>query len=186
MQKIVRGKLALAYHDRSDGGIVTTLAEMAMTGGRGIEVALPDGDILEQLFTEQPGAVLQVAGSKVGEVLDIFKKAGIKAMAIGECDDYFKSFVVNVGARCAIHTDLTFLRRNWSETTYRMQAHRDNPKCALEEYDNSLDQTDPGLKFFVTYDPDADGTPLTEPLGLHEHWNADHEYTAIDLVYKKL
>jgi len=38
----------------------------------------------------------------------------------------------------------------------------------------------------VTYDPEQDGQPLTEPLGLHEHWNAAHEYTAIDLVYKKI
>jgi hypothetical protein len=29
----------------------------------------------------------------------------------------------------------------------------------------------------VTYDPEQDGQPLTEPLGLHEHWNAAHEYT---------
>ena len=126
-----------------------------MTGGRGIEVTLPDGDILEQLFNEQPGAVLQVAESKLAEVLAIFGRAKVKACAIGACDDYFKSFVINVGARCAIHTDLTFLRRNWSETTYRMQAHRDNPKCALEEYDNALDESDPGLNFTLTYDPDA-------------------------------
>ena len=159
MQEIVRGRLALAYHDRSDGGIAVTLAEMAITGGRGIEVTLPDGDILEQLFNEQPGAVLQVADSKVAEVLAIFGKAKVKACAIGTCDDYFKSFVINVGARCAIHTDLTFLRRNWSETTYQMQAHRDNPKCALEEYDNALDDADPGLNFHLTYDPDAPHKP---------------------------
>ena len=155
MQQIVRGKLAMAYHDRSDGGIVVTLAEMAMAGGRGVEVTLPDGDVLEQLFNEQPGAVLQVTEGKLAEVLGIFEAAGVKALDIGSCDDYFKSFVVNVGARCAIHTDLTYLRRNWSETTYRMQAHRDNPKCAQEEFDNSLDQTDPGMNFTLTYDPDA-------------------------------
>ncbi|MBR4354771.1 MAG: phosphoribosylformylglycinamidine synthase [Kiritimatiellae bacterium] len=155
MQQIVRGKLALAYHDRSDGGIVVTLAEMAITGGRGIEVTLPEGDALEQLFNEQPGAVLQVADSKLDEVMEIFRQAGVKAQTIGGCDDYFKSFVVNVGSRCAIHTDLTYLRRNWSETTYRMQAHRDNPKCALEEFDNGLDQNDPGLNFRLSYDPDA-------------------------------
>ena len=37
----------------------------------------------------------------------------------------------------------------------------------------------------VTYDPEADGTPLSEPLGLHEHWNENHQYQAIDLIYKK-
>ena len=52
MQKIVKGRLALAYHDRSDGGIAVTLAEMAITGGRGIRVELPEGDPLEVLFSE--------------------------------------------------------------------------------------------------------------------------------------
>ena len=154
MQKIVREKKALAYHDRSDGGIVVTLAEMAVTGGRGIKVELPDGDVLGQLFTEQPGAVLQVADGNLNDVLAIFKSARVPAVVIGEADDT-RDFEVSVGSRLAIKTDLTYLRRAWSETTYRMQALRDNPVCAKEEYDNGLDETDPGLTFKLTYDPDA-------------------------------
>lgn len=153
MQKIVREKKALAYHDRSDGGIVVTLAEMAVTGGRGIKVELPDGDVLGQLFTEQPGAVLQVADENLNEVLSIFKSARVPAVVIGEADDT-RDFEVSVGSRLAIKTDLTYLRRAWSETTYRMQALRDNPVCAKEEYDNGLDETDPGLNFKLTYNPD--------------------------------
>ena len=153
MQKIVREKKALAYHDRSDGGIVVTLAEMAVTGGRGIKVELPDGDVLGQLFTEQPGAVLQVADENLKEVLAIFKAARVPAVVIGEPDDT-RDFEVSVGSRLAVKTDLTYLRRAWSETTYRMQALRDNPVCAKEEYDNGLDETDPGLTFKLTYEPD--------------------------------
>ena len=153
MQKIVREKKALAYHDRSDGGIVVTLAEMAVTGGRGIKVELPDGDVLGQLFTEQPGAVLQVADENLKDVLAIFKSARVPAVVIGEPDDT-RDFEVSVGLRLAVKTDLTYLRRAWSETTYRMQALRDNPVCAKEEYDNGLDETDPGLNFKLTYNPD--------------------------------
>ena len=154
MQKIVRENKALAYHDRSDGGIVVTLAEMAVTGGRGIKVELPDGDVLGQLFTEQPGAVLQVADENLKDVLAIFKSARVPAVVIGEIDDT-RDFEVSVGSRLAVKTDLTYLRRAWSETTYRMQALRDNPVCAKEEYDNGLDETDPGLNFKLTFDPDA-------------------------------
>ena len=153
MQKIVREKKALAYHDRSDGGIAVTLAEMAITGGRGIKVELPDGDVLGRLFTEQPGAVLQVADENLKDVLAIFKSARVPAVVIGEVDDT-RDFEVSVGSRLAIKTDLTYLRRAWSETTYRMQALRDNPVCAKEEYDNGLDETDPGLNFKLTYNPD--------------------------------
>ncbi|MCQ2368689.1 MAG: phosphoribosylformylglycinamidine synthase [Kiritimatiellae bacterium] len=153
MQLIVRGELALAYHDRSDGGLAVTLAEMAFTGGRGIKATLPDGDALEQLFNEQPGAVLQVAADKVEDVLGIFKDAKVSAVVIGEPTDDRK-FELSVGMRKAIETDITYLRRAWSETTYRMQALRDNPVCAKEEYDNGLDEEDPGLTFKLTYDPD--------------------------------
>ena len=154
MQKVVKGRLALAYHDRSDGGLAVTLAEMAMTGGRGLEVALPDGgDALAALFNEQPGAVLQVAAKNAAKVLALFKAARVPACDIGSpVSD--RRFSIAVGARLAIDTDLTALRRAWSETTYRMQSLRDNPASAKEEYDNALDESDPGLHYRLTYDPD--------------------------------
>ena len=153
MQEIVRGKLAMAYHDRSDGGLAVTLAEMAFTGGRGICAKLPDGDVLAQLFNEQPGAVLQVSEKNFDKVDKIFKAARLDAWLIGAPTDGRK-FTVFVGERQALDTDITYLRRCWSETTYRMQALRDNPVCAKEEYDNGLDEQDPGLNFKLTFDPD--------------------------------
>ena len=154
MQKIVASRKALAYHDRSDGGIAVTLAEMAITGGRGVIAKLPDGDALAQLFNEQPGAVLQVSEKNVSEVLSVFKAARVPASVAGAVTHNSRSFELFVGERLAIKTDLTFIRRAWSETTYRMQALRDNPVSAREEYDNGLDESDPGLNFKVTYDPD--------------------------------
>ena len=163
MQKIVKGRLARAYHDRSDGGLVVTLAEMAVAGGRGVVVQLPDGDVLEQLFSEQPGAVLQVSdaagsvgpGSNLSKVLELFRRARVEASVIGAVTHSSRAFDVFVGSRQAIKTDLTYLRRCWSETTYRMQALRDNPVCAKEEYDNGLDANDPGMNFKLTFDPEC-------------------------------
>jgi phosphoribosylformylglycinamidine synthase len=133
MQKIVASGKALAYHDRSDGGIAVTLAEMAITGGRGVIAKLPEGDALAQLFNEQPGAVLQVSEKNVSEVLSIFKSARVPACVAGAVAHNSRAFEVFVGERLAIKTDLTFIRRAWSETTYRMQALRDNPVSAREE-----------------------------------------------------
>lgn len=154
MQEIVRGKLALAYHDRSDGGIAVTLAEMAISGGRGIVANLPDGDVLEQLFNEQPGAVLQVSEKSLDSVLAIFKREKVPAAVCGSVTRSSRTFDIFVGSRRAIRTDLTFIRRAWSETTYRMQALRDNPVTARQEYDNALDENDKGLQFHLTYNPD--------------------------------
>ena len=159
MQKVVRERLALAYHDRSDGGIVVTLAEMAITGGRGVVAKLPDGDALAQLFNEQPGAVLQVSERNLDKVAAIFKAARVPAAVVGAVTRNSRSFDVFVGERQAIRTDITYLRRCWSETTYRMQALRDNPVCAREEYDNGLDANDPGLNYKLTYAPDESPAP---------------------------
>ncbi len=156
MQKIVRDRLAMAYHDRSDGGVAVTLAEMAIGGGRGVIARLPDGDALEQLFNEQPGAVLQVSESRLSEVLGVFKSARIEATIVGAVSRSLRAFEVYVGSRLALKTDITTIRRAWSETTYRMQALRDNPASAREEYDNALDEADPGMQFTVTYDPDGE------------------------------
>ena len=163
MQKIVKGGLALAYHDRSDGGVAVTLAEMAITGGQGLSVTLPDADAagnpldpLAVLFSEEPGAVLQVADEKLNEVLAIFRRA-----RLGDCVHVIgaptgdRAFTIHVGCRRVLATDITSIRRAWSETTYRMQALRDNPATAKEEYDNGLDEADPGLTFKLTYDPDS-------------------------------
>ena len=167
MQRIVKGRLARAYHDRSDGGLAVALAEMAITGGRGIIAKLPEGDALEQLFNEQPGAVLQITDSiktpsgetNLSKVMEIFSAAGLDACVIGAATQSSREFTVYIGHRLALRTDITFLRRAWSETTYRMQALRDNPVSAKEEYDNALDEQDPGLTFSLTFDPDERQPP---------------------------
>lgn len=159
VQELVDRRLLRAYHDRSDGGLVVALAEMAFTGGRGVRAALPGTDALAALFSEEPGAVLQVADDRLGEVLDILTKHGLGGTdichRIGRPTDD-RAFRIEFGGKPAIDTTLTWLRRTWSALTCRMQALRDNPDCARQEYDNGLDESDPGMTFAVTFDPDAD------------------------------
>jgi phosphoribosylformylglycinamidine synthase len=156
MQELVDDELLLAYHDRSDGGVVVTLAEMAISGGRGVTVALPGEDALAALFSEELGAVLQVAEDNVVEVLMRLSKHGLADVmeVLGPVTDD-RAFRIYPGKKAPVlETDLTWLRRTWSALTSHMQALRDNPDCARQEYDNALDETDPGLSFAVTYDPD--------------------------------
>ncbi len=156
VQELVEHSLLLAYHDRSDGGAVVTLAEMAVAGGRGITVDLPGGDPLAALFSEEAGAVMQVADDKLEAALEILRRKGLGEVChvIGHPADN-RDFTVCVRGRPAIGTTLTELRRSWSALTCRMQALRDNPECAWQEYDNALNADDPGMTFKLTYDPDV-------------------------------
>jgi len=75
------GKL-LAYHDRSDGGLFVTLVEMAFAGRMGLEIDLPAAG-LGELFSEELGAVVQVAAKDVGEVLARFSAADLPRRWLG-------------------------------------------------------------------------------------------------------
>ncbi|MEY4763272.1 MAG: hypothetical protein RLZZ200_3129, partial [Pseudomonadota bacterium] len=73
-----RAGFVLAYHDRSDGGLVAVLAEMAFAGHCGLDISLPGGaPLVPQLFAEELGAVLQVRESDVARVQSIFASQGL-------------------------------------------------------------------------------------------------------------
>jgi phosphoribosylformylglycinamidine synthase len=141
----------LAYHDRSDGGLLATLAEMAFGGRRGLRVRLPQTarDPLSALFAEELGAVLQVSRQNREAVVDLFARHGL-ADGLHELGATRDDGVFEVED---VYTErVSVLHRNWSELTYRMQAHRDHPECAREEYDRLLDEADPGMNFQVRFE----------------------------------
>jgi len=166
MQELVSQKLVLAYHDRSDGGLAVTLTEMAISGGRGMTVELKGACALGTLFNEELGAVLQVAHDKLDAVKVVLAKHGLGqaqlCALIGQPTND-RVLKITMGGKPVITLPLSQLRRTWSELTYHMQSLRDNPDCAKQEYDNGLDEQDPGMTFKVTYDPDGKGLAQQAP-----------------------
>lgn len=170
--------LILAYHDRSDGGLLTTLAEMAFAGRTGVTIYLDsllidsrnfdvDGNeivrdtalaldhtrVLSALFNEELGAVLQVRRSDRDAVTTLFRDAGLGRCThvIGHLNDRNEMRVVVNGTHVLTESRVD-LHRAWSATTHRMQRLRDNPTCADEEYARIADAADPGLSVKLTYD----------------------------------
>jgi len=152
--------LILAYHDRSDGGLFVTLAEMAFAGRCGLDVDLRDevSDAVAALFAEELGAVLQVRADHVDEVRDILTAAGLGAISrvLGRVIPGADRLQIRAGEQSLVDELCVDLRRAWSETSYRMQALRDHPQCALEQLEAWLDENDPGLHAQLTYDPAED------------------------------
>ncbi|MFP5349233.1 MAG: phosphoribosylformylglycinamidine synthase [Gammaproteobacteria bacterium] len=147
---------ALAYHDRSDGGLFATICEMAFAGHTGVRIDLSDlgRDPIATLFNEELGAVLQVPRGRRDGILGALKKAGLgrQSYVIGSVtDDDIVS--INYDGKEIFYDSRANLHRAWSETSYRMQKLRDNPECAQEEYDRLLDLGDPGLSADLTFDP---------------------------------
>ncbi len=151
--------LVLAYHDRSDGGLVVTLLEMAFAGHTGLDVDLGPGvdDPVAALCAEELGAVLQVRDADLGALLAILARHGLgdAARALGRPVAGGRVRIASAD-RQLFDEPLVELRRAWSETSYRMRELRDDPACAREEFDALADADDPGLGARPSFDPDED------------------------------
>jgi len=182
IQALNREGLLLAYHDRSDGGLFATVCEMAFAGRTGVSVnldtvcwdaAATDHDgfeikpdmvkgrfndrVLAAMFCEEPGAVVQVRAADRNAII-----ARLEACGLGGCVFVVGSpnqrdevrFVRN--AKPVFALPRAELLRVWGETSYRMQALRDNPASALQEFDALADAQDPGISQHFSFDPSED------------------------------
>lgn len=153
MQASLAANDLLAYHDRSDGGLFATLAEMAFAGHTGVSVNI-DGlgaDPLAVLFNEEAGAVIQVERAKSAAVQARFAAAGLSLKLIGGLNTS-DSLIIAQGAEEIYAAPRARLQALWAETSYRIQALRDNPQCAQQEFDG-IAQANPGLSVSLSFNP---------------------------------
>ena len=159
IQSCLRDGLLVAYHDRSDGGLFTTLSEMAFAGhcGLDIDVTALGLDPLAALFSEELGAVVQVRAADTATVKARFTAAGLGGVThvVGRAVSGGTIRIASGGAEC-YRASRADLHRAWAELGYTMQSLRDNPTCAREEYDGLLDEEAPGLSASLTYAPSDD------------------------------
>ena len=159
------GKL-LAYHDRSDGGLLAALCEMAFASHIGLDIDLGElkGDAISALFNEELGALVQVRRSDLVEIFVQCDEAGLVAVHEVARLNTRGTIEIKRAGNLLFSENAIVLRRIWSETTHQMQKLRDNPACVQQEYDRILDAADPGLHVKLTYD--LNESPLPNPLSL--------------------
>lgn len=158
----------LAYHDRSDGGLLTTVAEMAFAGRCGVELdmdAIANGaastaDRMAALFNEELGAVMQVRKGDVKAVQTIMQASGVAPSAvrvIGRVTPATEDVsILSQGQKLWSQSRLQ-LQSAWAETSYRMQRERDDPETAKQEYERVLvpakGEGEGRLQYNLTYQP---------------------------------
>jgi phosphoribosylformylglycinamidine synthase len=159
IQELNAAGLLLAYHDRSDGGLLATLCEMAFASRCGLDIELPGADPVRSLFNEELGAVIQVRTADLLEVARVLDAHSLSALThrIGRPVDGHVLRFKHEG-QVALKATRAVLHCAWSETTLRMQAMRDDPDCARQEYDRIVDNADPGLLASLVFDPAHDPT----------------------------
>ena len=182
IRALAQSGIVLAYHDRSDGGLLATVAEMAFAGHTGVslnidmlcfdhnaqdwdayniraaQVAVQRNELtLKALFSEEAGAVIQVPTAERDAVMQVLRAAGLSTHShvIGSPNTTDTLEVFRDGNRIwsRPRADLGML---WSDVSYRVALRRDNPACAKAELELWADATDPGMSPQVQFDPQHD------------------------------
>jgi len=182
VRQLAQAGSILAYHDRSDGGLLATVCEMAFAGRVGVslnldmltidphaadwgdykirpeQVAVQRDEItLKALFAEEAGAVIQVPLARRDEVMRQLREAGLSAHShvVGGLNKQDEIQVFRDG-KCVYQQARAELGRQWSEVSRRIMARRDNPACAQAEFDVWGNADDPGFTPVVGFDPQED------------------------------
>ena len=181
VQELLANDLILSYHDKGDGGLLATLAEMSIAGRKGMNVVLDkiaggmtsassatssenggqrsvvatpldQSSALPALFSEELGAVIEIDKTKLAEVMTVLSKHGVSDIShlIGNTSAE-PTLNITLNGKSIYSESITTLNRAWSELSYHMQAKRDNPKCAREEYDALLEDS-AGIIIQPTFD----------------------------------
>jgi len=159
MQTLIEKGLVCAYHDRSDGGLFTTVAEMAFAGKTGVSINLDSlvGNDIAVLFNEELGGVIQVLESDMDAVNAVLTEFGLTELThdIGTLNST-DMIEFSRGGVAVLANSRVSMRTMWAQTTFEMQKLRDNPECAEQEHAAKQDAADPGLHAALSYDVNDD------------------------------
>lgn len=156
----------LAYHDRSDGGLFTTVAEMAFAGHCGVELLLTSQeDALTTLFNEELGSVFQVRSSELEKFVKLLSNKGVSEEYVSVIGKPTKAQDISISFNGLVvfNESRGSLQQVWSNTSYHVQKMRDNPETSSQEYAAIADDKDPGLSYQLTYNPTEFKTYSTRP-----------------------
>jgi phosphoribosylformylglycinamidine synthase len=143
-QRLIGESQVTAGHDRSDGGLITTLLEMAFAGNCGLEIDLPGHahDALPVLFNEELGLVLEVPAHRADRAVAMFEASNVPCYDIGRAI-VGQEVRVSVGGEVVLEADMRDLRDTWEATSFQLDALQANPDCVAAERDGLRDRIAP-------------------------------------------
>ncbi len=182
-QLLGEGKIH-AGHDVSDGGLVTTVLEMAFAGNCGVELSLVSGGEgpWGALFAEELGLVLEVAPGDEAAVQQAYEAAGVPCAVIGSTTDT-GTVSVRVDGHVAVHGTTAGLRDVWEATSFELEKRQAAEECVAQEQAGLATRQAPvwKLPFTPTWTPDEVMTATDKPrvaIVREEGSNGDREMAA--------
>ncbi len=143
VQELLDLGLVLAGHDRSDGGLITTVLEMAFSGNCGLTLALNGSTApLQALFAEELGLVMECRWEDLAEVKKRLTAADLPYAVLGTSSEE-KTISIRYNGEVVLEESMVLLRQWWEETSYQLERLQVNPACAEAERNNSFDRQGP-------------------------------------------
>ena len=137
-QRLLRERVLLAGHDRSDGGLLTTVLEMCFGGDCGcVMEATTENSVMEFLFNEELGLVVEVDDAKVGEVLAAYEAVQVPACVIAKTQ-VANRVKVSVNGAVVLDEDEKALHDLWEATSFELDKLQSNPACAEQEQEGLM------------------------------------------------
>jgi len=155
VQELIARDLILAGHDRSDGGLITTLLEMAFSGNCGLNLSLEGkASVFEALFTEELGLVVECRPERITEVEAVLTGAGVPFVQVGTTTESGQ-IQLNYNGEKVLDEEMIVLRGWWEETSYQLERLQINPSCAEQEKNNIYDRKGPCYHLSFAPEPPA-------------------------------
>ncbi len=153
VQQLIDQDLVLAGHDRSDGGLITTVLEMAFAGNCGLDLGIQgEADALPALFSEELGLVIECDQDDLDQVKQILTEADITSALLGTSITE-KQIKIHYNGQLVLDEDMRILRQEWEETSYQLERLQMNPACADAERESIYDRTGPAYTLPFTPEP---------------------------------
>lgn len=172
IQDLLQAEKILAYHDRSDGGLIVTLAEMMFAAHLGLSIDLTSliqqtqGQLTAQqhhekavrcLFNEELGVVIQVYNHDIDSIKAAFAAANLTDVVhvLGQLNQA-DQLVISHNQNILLNERRVELQKAWSETSYHLQRLRDHPDCADSEFALIDHEQQQGLFAQLSFNPSED------------------------------
>ncbi|XP_034036272.1 phosphoribosylformylglycinamidine synthase [Thalassophryne amazonica] len=163
-QTLIHDHLLSAGHDISDGGLISCLLEMAFAGNRGIDVDLSSqgNGVMELLFSEELGLVMEVSQANLATVSQRYSDAGVECLHIGRTCGFGpeSTITVRVDGKEVLRERLPHLRVLWEDTSFQLERLQANELCVRQEESGLARRTHPYLK--LTFDPSEMPRPTAQ------------------------
>ena len=182
IQELIEEGLISAYHDRSDGGLITTVAEMCIAGNCGAQLHVPYAiDEMSYLFAEEAGLVFEYPISAEQAVMAVMRKHRVRYRGIGSTDKSSTELVITKGKKTLLHQSVVALREWWEATSTELEQLQANPETVQAESESHAVQGEVDYRLSFTPRPAASYAKSRRPkvaVVREEGTNGDREMAA--------